>query len=381
MDFNDGSEENATVQNPVHTFIDSGTYTVSLTATNDGGSNTTTQENYITVTDSPISPIPITGTATISSPGSYALLADIVNAPFTDPWNGITITSSDVWLDGMGHTIDGVDPNVVYTNGIIAASSGELLNNITLRNLTLKGRSHGIFFRNVSNSRISDCIIVQNGQDGIRLEGSNHITIIDNEISGSTLRGISLTNSDENSIEDTTFSENSIGVYLKNAARNEIFDCTIEGNTNSGFYLNYSTQNSIFNNYLNNPVNVNIIVPPDLPNLWNPQKTAGTNIIGGSYLGGNYWAQPDGQGFSQINPDTDGDGISEAEFILTAENSDHLPLTNNLSAPSEPVASFDALQPRELTRLKSFSPIHQQEKEFPPVNGTTNSTPTARGFR
>ncbi len=48
-DFGDGSEENATVQHPVHTYTDVGTYTVNLTATNAYGSDTKTWWDYIHV--------------------------------------------------------------------------------------------------------------------------------------------------------------------------------------------------------------------------------------------------------------------------------------------------------------------------------------------
>lgn len=46
-DFGDGSSSN--VQNPEHTYTDNGTYTVSLTVTNDGGTDSYTQTDYITV--------------------------------------------------------------------------------------------------------------------------------------------------------------------------------------------------------------------------------------------------------------------------------------------------------------------------------------------
>ncbi len=51
--FGDGSVVNATMQNPVHTYAAACTYTVSLNATNAGGSNTNTSNNYITVTPNP----------------------------------------------------------------------------------------------------------------------------------------------------------------------------------------------------------------------------------------------------------------------------------------------------------------------------------------
>jgi len=44
---------NATVQNPAHTYTAAGSYTVTLTATNSFGSNTTQKSNYITVTPPP----------------------------------------------------------------------------------------------------------------------------------------------------------------------------------------------------------------------------------------------------------------------------------------------------------------------------------------
>jgi len=64
-------------------------------------------------------------------------------------------------------------------------------------------------------------------------------------------------------------------------------------------------------------------------NVWNSTKTAGTNIIGGSYLGGNYWAKPDGTGFSQINVDMDCDGFCDSplsKYELDVTNIDYLAL-------------------------------------------------------
>jgi PKD repeat protein len=49
--FGDGNSTNATLPNPVHTYLSTGTYTVSLTVNNTYTSNSTTKTNYITVTD------------------------------------------------------------------------------------------------------------------------------------------------------------------------------------------------------------------------------------------------------------------------------------------------------------------------------------------
>jgi PKD repeat protein len=55
--FGDGSS--STQQNPSHTYVSTGTYTVSLTATNAGGSQVATRTNYITVSPADsLSPAP-----------------------------------------------------------------------------------------------------------------------------------------------------------------------------------------------------------------------------------------------------------------------------------------------------------------------------------
>ncbi|HRY76139.1 MAG TPA: PKD domain-containing protein, partial [Methanoregulaceae archaeon] len=58
--FGDGNATNATVQNPVHTYLSAGTYSVTLTATNSAGSDSETETDYVTVTASPSAPT-ITG--------------------------------------------------------------------------------------------------------------------------------------------------------------------------------------------------------------------------------------------------------------------------------------------------------------------------------
>ena len=73
-------------------------------------------------------------------------------------------------------------------------------------------------------------------------------------------------------------------------------------------------------------------------NVFNTTKTAGTNIVGGPYIGGNFWAKPDGTGFSQTATDADGDGISDTVYSFSGNlNTDFLPLVegskSNQSVP------------------------------------------------
>ncbi|WP_082107611.1 PGF-pre-PGF domain-containing protein [Methanosarcina sp. 1.H.A.2.2] len=95
-----------------------------------------------------------------------------------------------------------------------------------------------------------------------------------------------------------------------------------------------------YNNYFNNTVNVKF---GDFENtyLWNSSLTEGTNIIGGSYIGGNYWAKPDGTGFSQTAIDANGDGIADSAYAISEKNYDYLPLTAKYN-PVLPAFDFTA---------------------------------------
>ncbi|MCA1916942.1 NosD domain-containing protein [Methanospirillum hungatei] len=70
----------------------------------------------------------------------------------------------------------------------------------------------------------------------------------------------------------------------------------------------------------------------DLINTWNITKTSGQNILGGPYIGGNYWATPNGTGWSQITADR-GDGFCRAPYVYNANNTDHLPLHTRTKPP------------------------------------------------
>ena len=101
-----------------------------------------------------------------------------------------------------------------------------------------------------------------------------------------------------------------------------------------------SNGNIFFDNYLNNVFNSDVKDGSE-GNVWNVTKTAGTNIIGGSFIAGNFWAKPDGTGFSQTATDGDGDGIADTAYKLPGNNySDFLPLVGG-SAPERSMVPSD----------------------------------------
>ena len=74
--------------------------------------------------------------------------------------------------------------------------------------------------------------------------------------------------------------------------------------------------------------NTNMTIKNGIGNSYSTTKTAGANIVGGLYIGGNYWAKPSGTGFSQSAVDKDGDGFSDSAYtnIEGSIYSDYLPL-------------------------------------------------------
>ncbi len=150
----------------------------------------------------------------------------------------------------------------------------------------------------------------------------------------------------------------SVGFYMhsgsENILNNDISNCgtgisvfdimsetvTISGNriTNcdNGLFL-VDAFCIITNNNFNNTVNVN--APEGTGSIFNTTKTVGKNIVGGPYLGGNYWATPSDNGFSQTHSDNDGDGFADEPYRLGDSDSvDYLPLIPLKS----PVAAFSA---------------------------------------
>ena len=123
-DFGDGNISNyATATNPVHRYSSAGTYSVNLTVTNAGGSNSQLRSNYITVSAPPTAPVaaftgtPVTGTAPH-------------NVVFTDRSTGSSITTRR-WDFGDGN----ISNYATATNPVHRYSSAGIYSvNLTVTN-------------------------------------------------------------------------------------------------------------------------------------------------------------------------------------------------------------------------------------------------------
>ncbi|HMB46314.1 MAG TPA: NosD domain-containing protein [Candidatus Methanoperedens sp.] len=187
-------------------------------------------------------------------------------------------------------TLRGIGNPVVDARGSGSAITLSA-NGITLEGFTAIGSGHGSFF--------------ESPEAGIRIT-SNRNTLTGNNVSSNNDNGISL---------------------------------------NSDYLYSSSIDNTIYNNIFNNTNNIKFY-DPDI-NTWNTTRRSGTNIIGGSLLGGNFWAYPNGTGFSQTCRDVNSDGICDQSYILNTKNIDYLPISMNFTN--------DKMPPKSVSNLKNVS--------------------------
>jgi len=249
------------------------------------------------------------------------------------------LNCNDATLSGDGSQISGVfvacEQWSAYNNGCTPTAkvlncnienfnSGinvKLADGTILKNNNISNTGAGIIFFGVQNglivgNNISSTATASHGP-GIRLKRNVTYNVTyqrrseSNEVIGNT-------------ITDT----GGYGIQLSSTLFNLIRDNTITDSGYDGIYLYEGSENEIFNNYLANDSNVRSYpLGSTWSNTWNTVKTLGENIVGGSYLGGNYWDDYTGT-------DGDGDGLGDTPYIIPstywgqnpADNPDNHPL-------------------------------------------------------
>ncbi|MEM4396455.1 MAG: DUF2341 domain-containing protein, partial [Candidatus Woesearchaeota archaeon] len=241
--------------------------------------------------------------------------------------------------------------NTSYYSFILSYSSYNFIKDIQiLFSSSFAGYFYVSHYNNLSNTLINQaaasCFHIQSSSynqfeniTGIRCQGrggftfyaSSNNNVLKSSFFFNNSRGIWIESSYNNNITNLTIINNTqYGIYFWSINKNNtIQNSTILNNPLGGIYWHYtslsSTANSFINNFFNNTNNV-VFTGALALNHWNTTLIQGKNIIGGSFLGGNYWATPYGTGYSETCDDFNYDGICDSPYELQGNNIDYLPL-------------------------------------------------------
>ena len=242
-----------------------------LSGYQDYNQNVTVIAGQTAIVNAALSPegwVPITAPAVISSPGHYRLTNNLSNSTAE---TAIWIQSSDVVLNGDGHTLNGVSAE--NTTGVLSRkddeSSGTItISNITVMNLSVSAFEDGIQYNNVDAGIVSGNNLAGNAR-GIEFLKTSGTLVTGNNASGQVMIGpmngvgIIISMSNGNTFTHNTLNRNGIGgesefggqgVLINDESSGNVFsDNTIHENKVCGIMSEFScNENVIANNSVRN---------------------------------------------------------------------------------------------------------------------------------
>lgn len=194
----------------------------------------------------------------------------IINGISTNPV--VRIGTSETTISGFSLIGTGVEiivqvttlsENVFITNNVIKNGIQGISLAVTTSRATITGNTImdnvyiGIQMQTSTYNLIQGNTIADNGAQGIDLSlSSNHNSILNNTITGNSEEGIAVNGlaCTENTIEGNVIADNKIGIrFTAGAGTNEIISNSIESSSMEGLLLSSSSENTIeMNNFIDN---------------------------------------------------------------------------------------------------------------------------------
>ncbi len=190
-------------------------------------------------------PSEISSCKAIHEPGRYELTADIKDSSTN---KCIRIMSSDVVLNGNGHSIDGT--GAFGTGGVLVGSFEAQTSNVTVRNVNVTDWDDGIRYIHVTNGTVANTV-TENNRVGLTLLSSNQTTVLNNTATENAVYGISLQEtSHSNMVTNNTAASNALfGIHLvRSGVRNNTIVSNAALNNEYGIVLIGANTNAVVNN-------------------------------------------------------------------------------------------------------------------------------------
>ena len=209
---------------------------------------------------------------------------------------------------------------------------------------------------------------------GILLTGVKSCYINNNRIKGAEY-GILLNSSEKNIISNNLITLNEKGIRLENSNSNDILDNIIAYNYGPGISLQESIKNLIYNNFLKNTENVEEKTV-NADNIWQSPLVTKKNIVRGPYIGGNFWTDPEGKGYSETSVDENNNGICDSSYNITGGGTDKFPLSPkvpNAVKTLENSLNASAYEQGLADREKAGATVNKTKEATEPKAGNTTN--------
>jgi parallel beta-helix repeat protein len=238
--------------------------------------------------------------------------------------------------------------NAVYGFYIVGACNDNNISQNTVN--TSGGNGIGTYLGYGSgNSFIGNGITTSGGQSkGIWLDGSDSNNLSSNTVStsGSGSDSLIISASSDNILSSNIVLASGYSAYglaLSESSNNTIANSTFGSGDSYAVDLVNSSDNLLYNNLFNGSDGILSADSDDYSNYWNVSLQSGTRIYSaGSNIGGNYYTNPSGTGFSDNCANLDDDGFCDEAYDVYAGNAcsadvdcgyniDYLPYSDGLT--------------------------------------------------
>lgn len=272
----------------------------------------------------------------------------INNINITQPFRGDSIVISHT--DGVNIT------NVKVNNTHRGIQTDYYSKNIRIINFTSLNGTEGIVIGRTNDTYMENIDIIADLACIYISYNSHNIEMYNVSVANPCWYGVELIDTDNITIDNLNADVYYASLKAWSGVKNlTLKNSILQGSRRAVYFrdMNY-TGNQFYNNFLNATYyNVNFS-GTIYNNTWNTTQQSGTRIHGnGTQIGGNYWTNPTGTGYSDTCTDSDTDGFCDSPLNLTnmvsciggstcGNNTDYLPLSNKYSAA--PTAAEDAVE-------------------------------------